>query len=231
MNRFLIILVLFYAGGLIPVLSQTNSSSNDPQMIISRTSIVSTEDKMTDFWSHMSEIQTFSAFYQEEKHVRFLAEPFRSQGWLFYKKPGELIRKEEQPALETTWHTNAELTVTYHETNHIDRLDLARQPDIQPVVNFLLWILDNQQTKIASHFILSETSGNNPMHVVTLTPKSESLSQVIDCITVKFNSDYLLEELRIKEPSGDYSLMLLSQGRINKPLADIPAFNTQLSHH
>ena len=141
------------------------------------------------------------AKFVEEKHLSLLAQPLKSEGRLFFTRPGLLLRRVETPRRSEVVITPEALVL--RDADGKQNIDLRERPDIRPFVESLVWILAGDEQKLAKVFALKfEPARADAPWKMTLTPRAAPLDKLITSIEIT-GSGLRVQQIRVRETSGD----------------------------
>jgi len=140
------------------------------------------------------------ARFVEEKRLGLLAKPLESRGRLFFAKPSYLLRKVEAPTPSEVRITADSLRVKNADGEQT--LDLRSRPDLRPFVESLTWLLSGNRKALANVYGIAFEPGAVGAWRVTLTPKGEPISKLIQHIRIA-GRGLAVSQIEVRETSGD----------------------------
>ena len=139
--------------------------------------------------------------------MKILDSMIEQSGYLSFAAPATVIREIREPIAETYAIEGDTLHVTRQgEEEHID---LDSIPLLRAFVESFRATLSGDVDLLEAHYHVDFSSGDNPKWRLGLRPRNRRLAGFIELI--EFTGEAIrVEEIRISEANGDWSLMILS---------------------
>lgn len=170
-----------------------------------------------ELFARMATLSGLEASFVETKKVALLKVPLRSEGALFYMRPGYLLRQVTQPKPSQVLITPERLELKDGQGTRI--MDLRARPDVKLFVEAFIKVLAGDQVALSKVFdIQFERSPVNPSQPapaqpggwnLTLTPKAAPLNQLVRKLTLS-GKGYAVERIEVLETKGDSAVTELS---------------------
>lgn len=186
-----------------------------------------TKDELFD---KLATLTGLEATFVETKKMSLLKVPLRSEGTLYYMRPGYLLRQVTAPKPSSVLITPERLQMTDAQGSRT--MDLRSRPDVKLFVESFLKVLAGDGAALATAFDISFTR-NTPTPAkasndaapppldwtLTLTPKSSPLNHIIRRLALS-GKGYAVQRIEVLETKGDSStteLQVKSVGRRFSP--------------
>lgn len=160
--------------------------------------------------------QTMTVDFVQLKHMDFLSNAIETSGNLAFKKPNLVKWQYTKPFKYAVLFKD--------QTLYID--DDGKKSDINLNSNKLFGQLNNlivnsitgdlfQEKDFEISYFKTET-GNE----VVFIPKDSKLKKYLSQFRIVFNQEAYVTQIKMVEPSGDYTTISFSNRLVNKPIAD-----------
>jgi len=160
--------------------------------------------------------KTITSNFTQYKHLDFLADEIESKGKLAFKAP-DLV-KWEYVKLFAYFILFKEQTLYINDDGNKSNLDVGGSKIFKQLNNLITAsirgdLFDDEQFDI-SYF---KKDGKN---VVYFMPKDAQFAEFIQAFHITFNESGEVDEVKMVEPSGDYTQIIFSGRKTNQPLSD-----------
>jgi outer membrane lipoprotein-sorting protein len=153
-------------------------------------------------FSRMASIEGLQCHFREEKRIALLSMPIVTEGDIHYVRPGRLARRVASPSLQVILIEGASLGMW--DGTREERLDLGSQPVVRSFVDSIVALLDGDRAALERSYRLAITAEAGGF-VLTLTPRSAPLTELLTSIRFTLTSGYDLVRMDMVETSGDVS--------------------------
>ena len=159
-------------------------------------------DALLEAYSKMDGLE---ARFVEEKRLSLLRTPLKSQGRLYYARPGYLLRQIEAPEPSRVWITPT--TLIFEEAGKRESIDLAGRRDLESFVSSFVALLSGDKAALTAsydvRFSASET--DKKAWQVELTPKGTPLSELLSKVHVR-GRGLAVVEVKVIDRTGDQTI-------------------------
>ncbi len=167
--------------------------------------------------NEVKQLATYSTDFTETKHLSFLKTPSISTGSLYLKSPNKVVWKYIKP--EQTTILFAENKIILKKAGKKNTTDLSKNKGFQKLNDLVLGSFNGDlfnSNDFTSVFFKSKNA-----RVVQLNPKEKQLQKFIKQVVLTFdNQSDLVSEVKMIQPSGDYTLIKFSNKKINPKLEE-----------
>lgn len=175
----------------------------------------------TELFAKMSTLAGLEATFVETKKVALLKVPLRSEGTLFYMRPGYLLRQVTAPKPSRVLITPERLELK--DAHGTRTMDLRARPDVKLFVESFIKVLAGDQAALSKVFeIHFEHAIANPQQpaslagwTLVLTPKSVPLNQLVQKLTLS-GKGYAVDRIEVLETKGDSAVTELTVKAIGR---------------
>jgi outer membrane lipoprotein-sorting protein len=183
-----------------------------------------------ELFEKLATLTGLEATFVETKKMALLKVPLRSEGTLYYMRPGYLLRQVTTPKPSSVLITPERLQMTDAQGSRT--MDLRSRPDVKLFVESFIKVLAGDRAALATAFDISFTRNNSqpgeatadtntpPLDwTLTLTPKSSPLNHIIRRLALS-GKGYAVQRIEVLETKGDSStteLQVKSIGRVFSP--------------
>lgn len=182
-----------------------------------------------ELFEKLATLTGLEATFVETKKMALLKVPLRSEGTLYYMRPGYLLRQVTAPKPSSVLITPERLQMTDAQGSRT--MDLRSRPDVKLFVESFIKVLAGDHAALATTFDISFTrhtpklgdATNDPTSpldwTLTLTPKSSPLNHIIRRLALS-GKGYAVQRIEVLETKGDSStteLRVKSIGRNFSP--------------
>jgi outer membrane lipoprotein-sorting protein len=179
----------------------------------------------TELFAKMATLTGLEANFVETKKVALLKVPLRSEGTLFYMRPGYLLRQVTAPKPSQVLITPERLELKDAQGTRI--MDLRARPDVKLFVESFIKVLAGDQAALSTVFdIHFERIAANAQPAsapggwkLALTPKAAPLNQLVRKLTLT-GKGYAVERIEVLETKGDSAITELSVRAVGRTFSD-----------
>lgn len=188
-----------------PFCPLTEASEKNSQKISTESCVVELEELMASLARKKEE----TARFKEEKFLKVLSQPLKSEGTLYFRAPDYLEKITLKPQKER-------LVVEKNSVRFFDRqeelrsLSLDDYPPLRDLLNGIRFTLLGELAELKKYFEL-ELRGDCRQWSLILVPKSESAMNIIERIIILGEQDTILK-FTLVEANGDFSIMTVEKG-------------------
>jgi outer membrane lipoprotein-sorting protein len=148
------------------------------------------------------------ATFREEKYLAALDHPLRSEGRLYFRRPGHLEKTTTAPRPESLVVDGETLTVTRPGTAPV-ALQLPDQPELEALVDAVRAPLAGDLALMRRHFVVS-AEGSLQVWRITLRPGDPGRRHLVQRILVDGNGDDIIT-IRVEQANGDTQIMQVTE--------------------
>ena len=162
------------------------------------------------------ETKTITADFVQYKHLDFLSNDIESNGKLAFKSPDMVKWEYVKPFAYSVLFKNETLYI--NDNGNKSDMDMGSNK-IFKQLNQLITASIKGDMFDASEFevFYFKTDGNNEVH---FNPKDEQFAEFIRSFHITFNTKGEVQEVKMIEPSDDYTQIIFSNRTTNQPLSD-----------
>ncbi len=160
--------------------------------------------------------KTISSDFVQYKHLDFLSNDIESNGKLAFKAPDMVKWEYTKPFAYSILFKNQTLYI--NDNGNKSDMDIGSNKVFKQL-NQLITASIRGDMFDEEQFIISyfEQDDNNLVHFF---PKDEKFAEFIQAFHITFNSRGEVDQVKMIEPSGDYTLIIFSNRNLNQPLSD-----------
>ncbi len=155
--------------------------------------------------------------FTQLKHIDFLSNDIKSSGDLYFKYPNIIKWTYTAPYAYSVIFKNKKLYIN----------DSGKKSDVNLASNKVFKKLNDLIAKSVSGDMLDSNQFNiefyksEQVYIAKLFPKDATLKNMFKQITLSFEAKkYLVNSVRLIEPSGDYTLINFDNKSVNQPIPD-----------
>ncbi len=160
--------------------------------------------------------QTISSDFTQYKHIDFLSNDIESKGTLTFEAPDKVKWEYSTPFSYSVIFKNKTLYI--NDEGNKNSMDLGSNKTFKQL-NELITSSIRGDMFDAQRFTISYFTKDD-RSVVHFLPKDEQFSEFIQVFHLTFNTKGEVEEVKMIEPSGDYTQIVFSNRILNQPLSD-----------
>ncbi len=151
-------------------------------------------------------IDTSRVAYHETKSIGILDSVLEQSGFLTYVAPATVVREIRVPVVETYAIVDDTLIVT--KAGEEERTDLDSVPQLRAFIESFRATLSGNAERLEAYYHVS-FSGDGPGWTLGLRPRSRRLAGIVE--SIEFSGEATrVDQIRITEANGDWSLMTLT---------------------
>jgi hypothetical protein len=149
----------------------------------------------------LASVDGLQARFVEKKKLALLRAPLRSEGRIYFMRPGHLARFVESPTASVVRIGPDALHV--EDQSGTQQFDLRGRPDIKTFVESFVHVVAGNHEALASTYSIefAPAEGEDPW-LLTLTPKRKPLSELIERLEIRGHG-YEVRTVRVLEGRGD----------------------------
>lgn len=181
-----------------------------PTQAQDRTPIERNDAAVQALLEHSKKTNTLSSDFVQEKHLKMLATPLVSKGIIRFQKPGQLRWEVESP--EPSVAVVDGKTVLISKAGKEETVTPADRQAFSAITNLIEGIVSGDllsgESMVPAFFRSKEGL------LVELSPTDPRMTKRLKQVTLLFNTnDHTLLELRMEQPSGDFTLTRFSNSK------------------
>lgn len=160
--------------------------------------------------------ETITADFVQYKHLDFLSNDIKSEGKLAFKSPNMVKWEYEKPFTYSVLFKNETLFI--NDNGNKSDMDMGSN-NIFKQLNQLITASIKGDMFDAEEFevFYYEKDGNSEVH---FNPKDKQFAEFIKSFHITFNTKGEVWEVKMIEPSDDYTHIVFSNRTTNQPLSD-----------
>ncbi len=164
-----------------------------------------------------AETNTIQTGFTQEKHVDILAKNLISEGNMTFRKPQSLRWAYTKPYDYVIVLDGKQVVVS--DDGKVNAFDMSSSEVFKEINDI---IVNSVQGNIIDENRFNITYlENEKQYCVTLVPKEARLREHLNEITVFFDRQlYLVDQVRMNEPGGDYTQISFQNRKLNEPVRD-----------
>lgn len=184
--------------------AQTNMSTSEAEALKTKVKALSDETK------------TITSDFVQYKHLDFLSNDIKSEGKLAFKSPSTVKWEYVKPFAYAVLFKNETLFI--NDDGNKSDMDMGSNK-IFKQLNQLITASIKGDMFDASEFHVSyfKNDGDSEVHFM---PKDPQFAEFIKVFHIIFTTKGEVQEVKMIEPSGDYTRIVFSNRTTNKPLSD-----------
>lgn len=176
------------------------------------------EEFLAALKSKSSHVETITCDFKQVKHNSMLAEDAQSRGEFYFKRPSMLTLRYEAPAGDRIVMGDSFFMVVAGGARNV--VKIASNPFYQQLQEIFAACFSGDIAALSSNgdFRCEKREESYTVHIV---PQSKRARRYISEVVLVFSErDMLLDELRMDEPTGNYTLYRFKHKEINRPVDD-----------
>ncbi|PWK20721.1 LolA family protein [Xanthomarina spongicola] len=160
--------------------------------------------------------KTISSNFTQYKHLDFLSNDIVTKGKLAFKTPDLVKWEYTEPYKYTVLFKNETLFINDEgKKNEVDMGSNKLFKQLNSlIINSIKGDMFDDEAFDITYF---KTDKNSQVHFI---PKDKKSSKYIDAFHITFNTKGDVIEVKMIEPSGDFTKIVFSNKELNKPLPD-----------
>ncbi|MDX1542521.1 MAG: outer membrane lipoprotein carrier protein LolA [Christiangramia sp.] len=160
-------------------------------------------------------INSFSAEFMQTKHMKVMDESPESQGKVYYKSPDLLKWEYLRPYDYQILFKDSKLYIM--EEGQLSEVDLSSNKLFEKMGELVAGSVNGKILQSDKDFTITYYRDKHNIRA-RIVPKDRSLSGMFKEIWVNFNSDHLINSVRLVDPSGDYTEIFMKNIKINQSI-------------
>lgn len=166
--------------------------------------------------AEMKNTSTFSATFTETKHLSFLKNPTVSKGKLYLQNPNKVLWQYTSPNNTSVLFVDKKITLK--QAGKSKTTDLSRQKNFAQLNDLIIGSFNGDLFDSAEFETTFYTNAKGSL--VKLKPKSKTAQKYLKQIELQFDKQVdLVSEVKLIEPSGDFTLIQFSNKSKNPNLS------------
>lgn len=177
-----------------------------------------------ELFSKMATLSGLEATFVETKKVALLKVPLRSEGALYYMRPGYLLRQVTAPKPSQVLITPERLELKDAQGSRT--MDLRARPDVKLFVESFIKVLAGDQAALSKVFDIqferlaaSNLPAPQPTWALSLTPKAAPLNHLVRKLTLT-GKGYAVERIEVLETKGDSAVTELTVKTVGRTFSE-----------
>lgn len=162
------------------------------------------------------EISSFSAQFQQTKHMKTMDSEPESAGRVYYQSPDMLKWEYLKPYDYQILFKDSKLFIR-EEEGRFSEIDLASNQLFEKIGEMVAGSVNGKILQADKDFDITYHK-NGSIVKARIIPNDSNLSEMFKEIWVNFNSDFLINSVRLVDPSGDYTEIFMKDIKINQPI-------------
>lgn len=163
-----------------------------------------------------NETQTITSDFIQYKHLDFLSNDIKSEGRLAFKSPDMVKWEYVKPFAYSVLFKNEKLFI--NDDGNKSNMDMGSNKIFKQLNQLITAsikgdMFDNAEFKV----LYFKHNGSSEVH---FTPTDEQFSEFIKVFHITFNDKGEVQQVKMIEPSDDYTQIVFSNRNTNKPLLD-----------
>jgi hypothetical protein len=156
----------------------------------------------------LASVEGLEARFVEHKKLALLRAPLRSEGRLYFMRPGHLARIVDSPATSVVRIGPDSLEV--EDGAGTQQFDLRSRPDIKMFVESFVHVVAGNHEALASTYELGFEAPKGPdgTWLLTLEPARKPLSDLVERLEIR-GRGYEVATIRVLETRGDFTEITL----------------------
>ncbi len=161
------------------------------------------------------EISSFSAQFQQTKHMKTMDSEPESAGRVYYQSPDMLKWEYINPYDYQILFKDSKLFV--REEGQFSEIDLASNQLFEKMGELVAGSVSGKILQADKDFNITYHKSGSVVKA-RIIPNDMNLSGMFKEIWVNFNSDFLINSVRLVDPSGDYTEIFMKNIKINQSI-------------
>ncbi|MCB7480230.1 LolA family protein [Christiangramia sediminis] len=160
-------------------------------------------------------IKSFSAEFSQTKHMKMMDGNPESHGKVYYKSPNTLKWEYIKPYDYQLLFKDSKLFIV--EEGQLSEVDLSSNKLFDKMGELVAGSVNGKILMADKDFdITYHHAGENVKALII--PKDQNLRGMFKEIWINFNQEHLIRSVRLIDPSGDYTEILMKNIKINQPI-------------
>jgi outer membrane lipoprotein carrier protein len=140
------------------------------------------------------------ADFQEEKVIRLMNKPIVSAGQVWFQAPNKFKREVKGSSPSVIVSDGQQLWIYYPNFKSAERYALGKRSPLDSMITTINTALNLENVENSFHIIANKIDNG---YELDLTPRSPSMKRMFQRLTVRINSDLLVERTEMLQPNGD----------------------------
>lgn len=169
-------------------------------------------------YASSEKINTLECSFIQKQHLSLLAEELASKGNMTFKKPDQLLWVYNAPYEFVFLMDKGKITTK--SDGKVSTFDSGSSPLMKELCKIMIAGLKGDTKSLETSFVTSYYT-NGPQVRVTMSPKNKNLASIFKKIDLLFDAKtYLVSSIDMAEPSGDNTIILINNIKINSQVND-----------
>ncbi len=176
-----------------------------------------TGDVLQQIKSQSQKIYSIEADFVQTKNISFIDEQLISNGKFWFSRPDKMRWEYQKPFFYSIIINGDQITVI--DDKKENRFDAASNAMFGQVKQVIMNMVNGRMFDDSDYHATLKEETN--FYVVNFETVNEAMKEYITSIDLYFTkTDYLMEKIRMNEASGDNTMIVFSNQKINQPLPD-----------
>lgn len=182
------------------------------------TSMKDSETFQKELHSVAAKTSTLQSEFVQIKHLDVLSEDIESNGKLFYKASNNLRWEYTEPLAYLIVLKNGKVSIK--DEGKVSSYDLSGNKTFQKINEMMIGSIQGDLLVNEADYSY-EFKESSQSYLVVMTPKEKKVKAFMKSISIYFSKkDYAVEQVKMLEQSGDYTLMKFKNKKINATISD-----------
>ena len=169
-------------------------------------------------YASSEKINTLECSFIQKQHLSLLAEELTSKGNMTFKKPDQLLWVYNAPYEFVFLMDKGKITTK--SDGKVSTFDSGSSPLMKELCKIMIAGLKGDTKSLETSFVTTYYT-NGPQVRVTMSPKNKNLASIFKKIDLLFDAKtYLVSSIDMAEPSGDNTIILINNIKINSQVND-----------
>lgn len=161
---------------------------------------------------------TLQSDFTQIKHLDVLSEDIESQGKLYYKADNNLRWEYTSPLTYLIILSNGKVSIK--DEGKVSNYDLSGNKDFQKINEMMIGSIQGDLL-VNEEDYQYEFQENSTTYLVKMYPKQKKVQEFMKSISIYFSKkDYSVQQVKMLEQSGDYTLMKFQNKKTNANISD-----------
>ena len=169
-------------------------------------------------YASSEKINTLECSFIQKQHLSLLAEELTSKGNMTFKKPDQLLWVYNAPYEFVFLMDKGKITTK--SDGKVSTFDSGSSPLMKELCKIMIAGLKGDTKSLETSFVTSYYTNGSQVRV-TMSPKNKNLASIFKKIDLLFDAKtYLVSSIDMAEPSGDNTIILINNIKINSQVND-----------
>ncbi len=173
------------------------------------------QDFRKEMIAFSQKIETLSSDFTQTKHLEMMEDATISKGKLYYKAPNILKWEYNSPYDYKILFKGNRLFIDDEGDKSVT--NLASNKIFEKIIDLISGSINGKLLDDEENFDISYYKNGNEISAI-LVPKDPSLKEMFSEITLIFNENHLVNQVKLKEDAGDYTEISFKNILVNKPI-------------